>query len=80
MEHFADDDTAWRVKPKLHMLLELCSEGSRPSTFWTYRDEDFGGSVSRMVRRRGGLLSVRAFSKSLIDKFRMHQPMLRITE
>lgn len=80
LELFDDDPKSWRVKPKLHMFLELCSEGSRPATFWTYRDEDFGGSLSRMVRRRGGLLSVRAFSKSLIDRFRIHQPMLRIRE
>ena len=54
LETTATNDWSWRVKPKLHMFLELCSEGSRPATFWTYRDEDFGGSVSRLSRRRGG--------------------------
>ena len=42
----ADDPKLWRVKPKLHLFLELCAEGSRPSRAWTYRDEDFGGSMA----------------------------------
>ena len=44
----------WRIKPKLHLWLELCSEKGRPSQFWNYRDEDFGGSVAKFSRRRGG--------------------------
>ena len=80
LEAFSGGTKVWRVKPKLHMFLELCSEGSKPATFWTYRDEDFGGSMSRMARRRGGLLSVRAFSANLLQRFRIHQPMLRITQ
>ena len=54
--HADVDPTAWRVKPKLHMFLELCSEGSHPAKFWNYRDEDWGGSVARMARGRGGEL------------------------
>lgn len=67
----------WRIKPKLHMFLELCMETSRPSLFWTYRDEDYGGSVSRMARRRGGLCSAHGMSKNMLDRFRM-LPMIRI--
>ena len=48
------NDQLWKCKPKLHLFVELCSEGSRPATFWTYRDEDFGGSVAKMSKRRGG--------------------------
>lgn len=45
----------WRVKPKLHLMQELCEvDQSRPSTCWLYRDEDFGGSVAHLSRRRGG--------------------------
>ena len=80
LEQFFEHPKAWRVKPKLHLFLEICSEGSKPALFWTYRDEDFGGSVSRLARRRGGLLSVRAFSNNLLQCFRMQQPMVRMVE
>ena len=76
LERYADDPKRWRVKPKLHLFLHLCSDGSRPALFWTYRDEDYGGSVSSRSRRRGGLLSAQAFSSNLLNRFRM-QPMIR---
>ncbi len=67
----------WKIKPKLHLFLELCSvETTKPSLCWNYRDEDFGGSVARLARRRGGLLSARAFSQNLILMWSL-QPMLR---
>ena len=49
----------WRVKPKLHIWLELCemSLGSDQTKTWTYRDEDFGGAIARMDEHRGGHLS-----------------------
>lgn len=64
-------ESEWRVKPKLHLFLELCSDGSRPAMFWTYRDEDFGGSCAAWARRRGGLLSPGATSKTLLSRFKM---------
>ncbi len=76
--HEEVDPSAWRVKPKLHLFLEVCSEGSRPAMCWTYRDEDYGGSVARMSRRRGGALSVKAFSSNLLQRFRLQQPVLRM--
>ena len=69
---------AWRVKPKLHLFLELCIEGGKPATCWTYRDEDWGGSVAKMARRRGGLLSTAAFSSNVLNRFRMQQPVIRM--
>lgn len=78
LEAAADDSFSWRIKPKLHLFLELCGEGSKPATFWSYRDEDFGGSVSRFSRRRGGLLSVKGFSTNLLQRFKMAQPVLRM--
>lgn len=68
----------FRVKPKLHLFMELCSEASKPAMFWNYRDEDWGGSVAKMSRRRGGLLSAAAFSSALLQRFRMQQPVLRL--
>eukprot|EP00972_Heterocapsa_arctica_P027806 4090176-Heterocapsa_arctica.AAC.1 len=32
------DPKSWRVKPKLHVFLEVCSEGGRPAMYWNYRD------------------------------------------
>ena len=52
----------FRVKPKMHLFLELCISGSKPSLSWTYRDEDFGGTAAQLSRRRGGLLSAKATS------------------
>ena len=71
-------NTDRRVKPKMHLFLELCIEGGKPATCWTYRDEDWGGSVAKMSRRRGGLLSTAAYSSNLLDRFRMQQPMIRM--
>ena len=66
----------WRIKPKMHMWLELCSEGSKPSMFWCYRDEDWGGFVARAARRRSGVLSARSFSYNLNVRFRIYQPIM----
>ena len=68
----------FRVKPKLHLFLELCREGGKPALCWNYRDEDWGGTVSKMSRRRGGLLSVQAFSANMLQRFRMQQPVIRM--
>ena len=57
------------MKPKLHLLLELGLEGSNPSSSWTYRDEDFGGSMAHLSRRRGGLLKPLPTSSNLLRRF-----------
>ena len=72
------DPKVWKTKPKMHIFVELCSEGSRPSTFWTYRDEDFGGSVARASRRKGGMLSVPSYSSAMLTRFRIRNPMIRM--
>ena len=68
----------WRIKPKLHQWLELCSEGTKPSKCWTYRDEDYGGGCARMVHRRGGAISAKAVSSNLLVNFRIKQPIIRV--
>ena len=72
------DEKLRRVKPKMHLFLELCDGSVEPSKIWTYRDEDFGGSVAALSRRRGGMLSVSAFSSGLLARFKGDQPMIRI--
>ena len=78
LEAAVGDGRSWRIKPKLNLFLEVCGEGSKPATFWAYRDEDYGGSVSRFSRRRGGLLSVKAFSSNLLQRFKIAQPVIRM--
>jgi len=70
--------TKWRVMPKMHMFLELCSQRTEPAKFWCYRDEDFGGSVARQSRMKGRWRKLGAFSKRAIDLFRMKNPVPRI--
>ena len=61
---------AWKIKPKLHLMQGLC-EMSRvcPSLTWTYRDEDFGGSLAGFVRRRGGSSGPETTSRNMLSKF-----------
>ena len=80
LHDYFDDDKNFALKPKLHLFLELCAEGSKPALFWNYRDEDYGGSVAKLSRRRGGLLSAKSFSESFLTKFKIYQPMLRMVE
>ena len=68
LEETAADDN-WRIKPKLHLFQELCEAGSCPSTCWTYRDEDFGGTLARLSRRRGGHNRSQGLAKSVLLRF-----------
>ena len=72
------DDLSWSIKPKLHLFLHICSDNSLPRLTWTYRDEDFGGSVARMARRRGGLLKCGSTSSTTLTKFKMNNKCIRI--
>ena len=74
----AADDKAWRMKPKLHLFLHITSDGSLPRLTWTYRDEDFGGSVARMARRRGGLLQCGTTSWTTLARFKQCNQCIRI--
>ncbi len=60
----------WRFKPKMHMWQHLCEESeSSPSKHWTYRDEDFGGSLARMSTRRGGHNNPSCLSANVLHQF-----------
>lgn len=72
------DDKAWRIKPKLHLWLHITSDNSVPRLTWTYRDEDFGGSVARMARRRGNLLRCSSTSSNTLSRFKISNPCIRI--
>ena len=72
------DDRQFRIKPKLHLFLHICSDGSKPSLYWNYRDEDWGGTVAHLSRRRGGLCSVSAVSSNCLLRFVENEPVIRI--
>ena len=48
----------WRIKPKFHMMCELCeyqaSEFGSPEEFWAYKDESFVGFAAEFSHKRGG--------------------------
>ena len=64
---------AWRVKPKLHLALELCTHTARlhgsPTLFWCYKDEDAGGRGARATRRRGGKQTALSAARALLLRF-----------
>lgn len=76
LENHMADGHSWTFKPKFHIWEELCEEASVcPSTCWTYRDEDFGGSVAKLGRRRGGFNTAAATANLVLNKFRAkHDP------
>ena len=67
--HTFHDGVVWRVKPKMHLFLHLCESGSNPSQHWLYRDEDFGGSLASIGKRRGGANYPAVLGKSVLSKF-----------
>ena len=73
------DGIAWRPKPKMHQLLELCSEpGCDPTTSWCYRDEDAGGPISKVCRMRGRWNNLTYWSEHAFQMFYMKYPLPKI--
>ena len=68
----------WQLRPKLHMFMELCFEGGVPSSSWNYREESFGGSLSRQSHRRGGFGTPLAMSRSTLGKFCAKESLPRL--
>ena len=71
-------DPLWRVKPKMHLFLEMCSQDCRPNLFWTYRDEDFGGSLGHHSRMKGSWKRTDAYMKHALQLFALKNPEPRI--
>ena len=68
----------WRIKPKMHFFLHLCSDGGKPSMHWCYRDEDFGGSIAKAARRRGGSRNPGATSETVLTCMQIGTPRIAI--
>ena len=72
-------DPLWRVKPKLHSMQELCElTDNKPSQCWNYRDEDFGGTVAKLSRKRGGHNKPHVIGVMVLTKLALRQPLPRI--
>lgn len=79
LEAAVEDPARWRVKPKMHLFMEMASvAGARPAASWCYRDEDFGGTCASLARRRGGLLKPGPTSRNLLSKFLIKTSVPRI--
>ena len=66
-----DNSDRFRVKPNMHLFQELCEfeiPGS-PARTWTYRDEDFGGSMAQLGKRRGGCKKAGTIGTQILNKF-----------
>ena len=74
------DGRSWRVMPKMHLFLELCSEETEPQKFWCYRDEDFGSSVARQSKMKGMWKRLDTYTKHALDLYCMKNPAPRIVE
>jgi hypothetical protein len=74
----AKGSNCWKVKPKFHTFQEMCLQGDNPALCWTYRDEDMGGYIAMVAKRRGGKNSVLSTGRTVLNKFKAKQkPALR---
>ena len=76
---YVGDGYSWQFKPKFHLWQELCEEStSCPASCWTYRDEDFGGSVAKLAHRRGGQATAATAGLLVLQKFRARRSLPRV--
>ena len=61
-------------------FIPVCSATTEPQKFWNYRDEDFGGTISRACRMKGSWKRIGAFCKHGLDMFQMKNDAPRIVE
>ena len=65
-------------KPKVHMMIELLeygTPGARPSAVWTYRDEEFGGSLKKLAQASGGPMTPSAVGRRVLLRFCAMEPL-----
>ena len=76
LEQTCPETKGWRVKPKLHLLQEMCEcSDNRPSQMWTYRDESFGGDMAKAARSRGGRNSPLGVGRNVLLKYLAKHPV-----
>ena len=74
----AIDAKRWQLRPKLHLFMELCREPGPPSSSWNYREESYGGSVSRQSHHRGGVSTLLSMSRTCLAKFCSKEALPRL--
>ena len=75
-EAAATEPRMFAVKPKLHLMQELCeTTATCPSLHWCYRDEDFGGGTMQTGKRRGGRNKVQGTAATVLKKFMTKNPV-----
>ena len=66
------DPGNFRVKPKMHLLLHLmsstCCTLGPPASLWNYSEEDWGGKMARIAKRRGGADNPGPVALALLDR------------
>ena len=67
--HAASVDPDWRPKPKLHLMLHLCDSRHEAAKTWSYRDEDFAGTIAAMAKNVGGIQTPAAFGGRILVAF-----------
>lgn len=69
-----DTHDSWRVKPKFHMMQELCEfqveEFGSPEAFWAYADESFVGFVAEFSHKRGGAANATSTCEAVLNRYR----------
>ena len=66
----ATEGKIFSLKSKVHLFMELTQlSRSNPSKTWYYRDEEFGGSVAQLSKKKGGSSNPHAVGSALLKKF-----------
>ena len=67
------DPLLWRLKPKFHLMTELCEyqvlDFGSPEDFWAYKDESCVGFVAEFSERRGGSANATTSGEAVLTRF-----------
>jgi hypothetical protein len=74
------EDPYFRIKPKMHRFLEMCSDDGIPNLFWTYRDEDFGGTLGHQSKVRGCWHKIGYYNKHALQLFALKNDEPRLLQ
>ena len=65
-------------KPKMHLMIELIEHadlGAKPSNSWTYRGEEFGGSLKHLATSSGGPMTPPTIARRVLLRFAALEPL-----